>query len=171
MAVRRRRSSKLGAKRPVGWIRTFASAVPVDDTPTVDFLLIEGADWAIGTMNEMGTVRRIRVELSVSPTPLSAPESSLFWAVYVSDRDAALQSPAAVGILDENMLGMGCITFGLVAAAAVERSVSHQLSIDIKAMRKVREDEQVHLVFRMNTALAGVSISGYTSLLFSRGQS
>ena len=168
--ARRRGGFRKGTKRPVGWVRSFIDEQVVDDTPTVLFTLLEGPDWAVGTMNEMATVRRIRLAMIVVPG-IEIIQGLVYWAIYVSDRDAVGVRPDAVAILDENILSLGIFGHGARGSSGSFPLPTGQLDVDVKAMRKVRDDEVVNLVMTTDAAATAVTVSGYTSVLMSRGQS
>ena len=170
MARKRGRAFRKGSKRPVGWVRSFHDEIVVDDSPTVVFNLMEGVDWAVGVLNEMATIRRIHVEMIAIPG-IELTQGLLYWALYVTDRDTAGINPGSTSMLDENILGLG---IGGRAARGATGSLALPpipIQFDVKAMRKVRDDQVLNLVATTDVAASAVTISGYASVLMSRGQS
>jgi len=173
MARRRAsRGGKRGTKRPVGWVRSFTDEQVVDDSPTVTVNLMEGPDWAVGVMNEMATIRRVHLDFVVVPG-VEIVQALFYYAVYVTDRDTVGINPGSISILDENLLAMGI--FGHAARGAAGTNLRaldvYHLKEDIKAMRKVRDDQVLNLVMTTDVAATAVTVSGYGSVLMSRGQS
>ncbi len=162
-----RRSS---VKRQSGWIRVLFDEIVVDDSPIVGNNLIQGSDWAVGTMAERATMTRLFGRLDVSPG-IEDTGSVLFWAVYRSDQDAGFVDPSTTAILDEDLLALGAIAWPGRAATAVEAQLTKRMDFDVKAMRRLTSDEVVKHVMIGSQAGRGWSVSGFTSALLSRGKS
>ena len=174
MARRARRASGRGKmKRPVGWVRTFFQGQTVDESPLIEFDLVNGDDWSIGTtMNERATLRRIRGSVSFAP-PLTADVTfGIFAAIYKSDIDAAAVTPTSSAIVLEDLLALWTVQVPGRPGAAVEERAMHRWDIDIKAMRVMANDSVIQLVLRTDVAPgAVVTFSGHVDCLVSRGSS
>ncbi len=159
MAVSKRRFtrgvSKSGVKNQV-WVSTVVLDVLFDDTPAIEFNIVQGSDWEVSGQAEVATVLRIRGWLAVRSIQNSV-FASWFSAMYKTDEDTGVSSPTGLGLYtDESVLwtdGGGASDY------TIDPNQHHEYCrIDVKAMRKVTNGEQIRMTFASNvTRVHGVS--------------
>jgi len=161
--VRGRRS---GQKNQV-WVSTVANDVQFDDTPAIEFNIVQGSDWEVTGSAEKATVLRIRGWMVVNKD-ISQASCDWFCGIYMVDEDAGVQTPAGLGLYtDEDVLwstGGGSANLSTTASGNQDFR-----EIDVKAMRRIGNGQQIRMTFASNVSGVNFSMSGVTRALVRRG--
>ncbi len=160
---RRRRgaSASRGPKNQV-WTVIVLDELVVSST-TQDALIVDSTDWAVSAAAsfERATLLRIRGWLSLTRAVTVAVSTSYFFAIYITDEDAAAVSPADTTMYTkEDVIWTGGFAMGAGNASSVEQPVIVSLDIDVKSMRKITSASQVRLGLVSGDAAANLSAAG-----------
>ena len=148
-----------GQKNQV-WGAVLVNGSTVDETtPPFDFNIVEGGDWSGAAGSERATLMRIRGWLTLVP-PASVP-STLFVIVTKDEVGvgAAGNDPTVAATYGtEDVLW----TYGISVAATVANDLMVlPVNIDIKAMRRITNGDQIRMTMRTSGPIgASWTISG-----------
>ncbi len=175
----RRRASRRGHSnvlRNQVWIVDVLDAVNVDDTPVVEEVLLTGSDWTQLDGTERGLLVTIRGWLRAYAIGQETIRAALGCLIYVTDTDAPVLAVGSNGPWDpsaylEDILWTGGGLSGGAQATTLEAPrpfTIGETSIHVKAMRRIKTDQQVRIAMVMNTAGNAVSVNGVLRTLVRR---
>jgi len=122
---------------------------------------VTAVDWEPNSASlERATIMRVRGWLSFSRSPIATVEVPIFLAMYVTDEDTGTSDPELAAFYsDEDVLWTYGIQFPVGNASAVEIGYSHNVVVDVKAMRRITNGQELRLTFVASTS-ATITMSG-----------
>lgn len=147
MAFRKRRSFRRGnfvSRQEHMWTAIYSSGSSVVAATTLSLPVVSPTDWVVRSGSTHATLVRVRGQFSFHPT--SAANARFAALLVVNDIDEALPNPDAVAAyVEEDVLGAWSGIAGFVAAGDI---TPFNFVIDVKARRKLRNEDQVTLLVR-----------------------
>ena len=147
------------------WIATVIDETNITNAST-DIVLVGSTDWAIGGGFEKATVLRVRGWLGGLVSSLNAVTGAIAAAIYVVDEDeAASDATSPVFYSDEDVVWTNGQAWGAGNAASVERPWAFSFDVDVKAMRRVSNGQELRLTMRAFNAGQTTLLSGVVRTL------
>jgi len=168
VARRRGRSVSRGPKNNI-WTVVLLDNQAIS-TSVVEANIVEPDDWQPSTSGfERATLLRVRGWLAFTGNQPSLVVSSMFAAIYVTDADDSVNSPAAVATYTkEDVLWTWGVQVPAIESGGIEAVPMTYVAVDIKAMRKIDSARELRLTLVGSVAFTG-TVSGVLRALIRKG--